>query len=123
MATKKEKMKIVQALEKRLREKLPDMEVILGKSYGTGVRVYVLSKKWRTIRADPYYFLAKTLHDELDGDKALLKISLLWPMTPKEYEELKDTPYYIERDGKLRSSRRSSIKEKIARGFNGGIKN
>jgi hypothetical protein len=98
MATKKEKMKIVQALENRLRKNLPDMEVILGKGYGTDVRVFVLSKKWRRIRTDPYHLLAQTLHDELNGDPALLKISFCWPMTPKDYEELEGTPYYVERN-------------------------
>jgi hypothetical protein len=101
MATKQEKMKIVQALEKRLRKKLPDMEVILGKGYSTDVRVYVLSKKWRTIRSDPYYLIVKSLYDELKGDSALSKILICWPMTPKEYEELKGTPYYVERNGEL----------------------
>jgi len=101
MATKQEKMKITQALEKRLRHKLPDMEVILGKGYGTSVRVYVLSKKWRTLQSDPYYFIRKALHDELKGDSALRRVAVCWPFTPKEYEDLKETPYYVERNGKL----------------------
>ncbi|MCI0693503.1 hypothetical protein L0337_16040 [candidate division KSB1 bacterium] len=105
MATKQEKMKIVQALEKRLRKKLPDMEVVLGKGYGTDVRVYVLSQKWRQTRLDPYALIRDALHDELSGDPAILKISFCWPMTPKEYEELKDTPYYVERHGQLYASR------------------
>jgi hypothetical protein len=100
MATKKEKMRIAQALEKRLRKKLPDMEVILGKGFGTNVRVYVLSGKWRQIREDPCYLIRKSLHDELNGDPVLLKVSLCWPLTPKKYEDLKGTPYYVERNGK-----------------------
>ncbi len=101
MATKQEKMKIVQALEKRLRKQLPDMEVILGKGYGTDVRVYVLSKKWRTVRSDPYYLIVKALHDELKGDSALSKVMVCWPFTPKQYEAIKDTQYYVERNGKM----------------------
>jgi hypothetical protein len=101
MATKQEKMKIVQALEKRLRKQLPDMEIIVGKGIGTDVRVYVLSKKWRTVRTDPYYLIVKALHDELKGDSALSKILVCWPFTPKEYEEFKGTPYYVERNGKM----------------------
>jgi len=101
MATKQEKIRIAQALEKRLRKKLPDMEVIVGKGIGTDVRVYVLSKKWRTVRSDPYYLIVKALHDELKGDSALSKVLVCWPFTPKQYEELKDTPYYVERNGKM----------------------
>jgi hypothetical protein len=112
MATKKEKMKIVQALEKRLRKKLPDMEVILGRGFGADVRVYVLSKKWQQIRLDPYHVIRKALHDELHGDPALLKISFCWPLTPKEYEDFKGTPYYVERDGKLAAKRVKRSKAK-----------
>jgi len=101
MATKQEKMKIVQALEKRLRSQLPDMEIVLGKGYGTDVRVYVLSQKWRRGSPDPYALIREALHDELNGDPAILKISFCWPMTPKEYEKLKGTPYYAERNGEL----------------------
>jgi len=71
--------------------KLPDMEVILGKGYGTDVRVYVLSQKWRQVQLDPYTLIRDALHDELNGDPAILKISYCWPMTPKEYEKLKGT--------------------------------
>jgi len=110
MATKQEKMKIVQALEKRLRKKLPDMEVIVGKGYGTDVRVYVLSKKWRTVRTDPYYLIVKALHDELKGDSALSKIMVCWPFSPKEYEELKDTPYYFEHNGKMAAEQMNAVR-------------
>ena len=97
--TKKAKaLKIAEVLKEGLREIAPDAKVLVRRGYGRNFDVWVISEKWRSLsRTKRQEAASRALFHGLQDDYDLfIRITLLFALTPEEYEDLRGSPYYVE---------------------------
>jgi len=102
--TKKAKaLKIAQVLKEGLREIAPDAKVLVRRGYKRNFDVWVISEKWKRIPDHKRQDAAdRALFHGLQDDYDLfIRITLLFTLTPEEYEDFKDSPYYVEESQNL----------------------
>lgn len=100
---KRKALKIAEVLKEGLKKVAPDVKVLVRRGYGRNFDVWVISEKWRSLSRNKRQDAAdRALFHGLQDDYDLfIHITLLFALTPEEYEELKDSPYYVEEDQNL----------------------
>ena len=102
--TKKAKaLKIAEVLKEGLKEIAPDAKVLVRRGYKHNFDVWVISEKWKRIPDHKRQDAAdRALFHGLQDDYDLFtSITLLFALTPEEYEELKGSPYSVEESQNL----------------------
>jgi acid stress-induced BolA-like protein IbaG/YrbA len=95
-AAKRKALKIAEVLKEGLRKVAPDAKVLVRRGYGRNFDVWVISEKWRSLARNKRQDAAgRALFHGLQDDYDLfIRITLLFALTPEEYEELNGSPYY-----------------------------
>lgn len=93
---KRKALKIAEVLKEGLRKFAPDAMVLVRRGYGRNFDIWVISEKWRSLSRNKRQDAAdRALFHGLQDDYDLfIRITLLFALTPEEYEEFKDSPYY-----------------------------
>jgi len=88
-------LKIAEVLKEGLKKVAPDVKVLVRRGYGRNFDVWVISEKWCSLSRNKRQDIAgRALFHGLQDDYDLfIRITLLFALTPEEYEELKDSPY------------------------------
>jgi acid stress-induced BolA-like protein IbaG/YrbA len=96
-------LKIAEVLKDGLKGTASDAKVLVRRGYGRNFWVWVISEKWRGISRSKRLDAAnRALFHGLQDDYDLFtQITLLFCLTPEEYEDLKSSPYHVEESQSL----------------------
>jgi len=95
-AAKRKALKIAEVLKEGLKKVAPDAKVLVRRGYGRNFDVWVISEKWRSLSRNKRQDAADRVlfHGLQDDYDLFIRITLLFVLTPEEYEDLKDSLYY-----------------------------
>ncbi len=102
-AAKGKALKIAKVLKEGLKKVAPDAKVLVRRGYKRNFDVWVISEKWRSLSRNKRQDVAdRALFHGLQDDYDLfIRITLLFTLTPEEYEDLKGSPYSVEESQNL----------------------